>query len=179
MSKAFAIATVYFISLVYSKELLIRLLPPFFSRVFPQPVLLLGNPFSAPWNPGFPCFIFVYSVVSLVSANAALNTLVCGCLNCLCRFCNSRHSREKKMNSACDPVDQLQVGNGPVTDIGTSPIRAATTRLQNLCASLLERKPESIFGIDACLLRRDRVLPEDCCKEDPCNFPWGGELARS
>ena len=24
-----------------------------------------------------------------------------------------------------------------------------------------------------------RVLPEDYCKEDPCNFPWGGELARS
>ena len=27
--------------------------------------------------------------------------------------------------------------------------------------------------------RHDRVLPEDYCKEDPCNFPWGGELARS
>ena len=25
----------------------------------------------------------------------------------------------------------------------------------------------------------NRVLPEDYCKEDPCNFPWGGELARS
>ena len=22
-----------------------------------------------------------------------------------------------------------------------------------------------------------RVLPEDYCKEDPCNFPWDGELA--
>ena len=24
-----------------------------------------------------------------------------------------------------------------------------------------------------------RVLPEDHCKEDPCNFPWGGVLATS
>ena len=28
-------------------------------------------------------------------------------------------------------------------------------------------------------LEAARVLPEDYCKEDPCNFPWGGELARS
>ena len=23
------------------------------------------------------------------------------------------------------------------------------------------------------------VLPEDYCKEDPCNFPWDGELAKN
>ena len=26
---------------------------------------------------------------------------------------------------------------------------------------------------------KNQVLPEDYCKEDPCNFPWGGELAMS
>ena len=31
----------------------------------------------------------------------------------------------------------------------------------------------------SCFLRENRVLPEDHCKEDPCSFPWCGELARS
>ena len=29
------------------------------------------------------------------------------------------------------------------------------------------------------LLPKRAPLPEDYCKEDPCNFPWDGELARN
>ena len=38
-----------------------------------------------------------------------------------------------------------------------------------------------IFGMYVLrtFFRLNRVLPEDYCKEDPCNFPWDGELARN
>ena len=49
---------------------------------------------------------------------------------------------------------------------------------------MVERKDYKSLG---CILVRKKyallsllqVLPEDYCKEDPCNFPWGEELARS
>ena len=31
------------------------------------------------------------------------------------------------------------------------------------------------FGVGC--VASNRVLPEDYCKEDPCNIPWDGELA--
>ena len=38
----------------------------------------------------------------------------------------------------------------------------------------------NLFGaISFCRAGSVWLLPEDYCKEDPCNFPWGGELARS
>ena len=45
-------------------------------------------------HPGFPV-VFVISVVSAISANPAVNPLVCGCLTCLRRFSDSRRFRQK------------------------------------------------------------------------------------
>ena len=53
---------------------------------FSKPRFLVNLCF-APWIP----VVFVISVVSVLSANPAINPLVCGCLSCLRRSRDSRH----------------------------------------------------------------------------------------
>ena len=42
-----------------------------------------------------------------------------------------------------------------------------------------KKKRDTAVFVVLCKRCLARVLPEDYCKEDPCNFPWGRELARS
>ena len=55
----------------------------------------LGNLCFAPWI----LVVFVISVLSVISANPAINPLACGCPSCLRHFCDSRRFREKHRNA--------------------------------------------------------------------------------